>query len=105
MTDEIKPPWTQEQVDALNAYQRSGAYHPFTCGRDRGNAAHREYAERHNEDWGQLVATLEGWKCPVCDYRQDWAHTFMTDPTLLERPSVVARRKRAERWKQLKGTP
>lgn len=102
MTDEIYQPWTPEQVDALNAYQRSGAFHPFTCGRDRGNAAHSAYAEQHDEDNGQLVATSEGWKCPVCNYRQAWAHSFMADPTLLQRPAALARRRRAKRRR---GTP
>jgi len=72
-----KQPWTQEQVDRLNAYQHSGRFHPFTCGNDRGDEAHRSYAEERGEDWGLLIATPEGWKCPVCDYRQDWAHDFM----------------------------
>jgi hypothetical protein len=24
-----------------------------------------------------LMATSDGWVCPFCDYRQDWAHDFM----------------------------
>lgn len=97
--DEIYPPWTQEQVDALNAYQRSGQYHPFTCGRDRGNAAHRAYADERGEDLGQLVATVNGWKCPVCDYRQEWAHDFMANPAILQRPRIgsIIRRPRLGR--------
>ena len=74
-------PWTPEQVEALNKWQREGPFHPFTCGGDRGDEAHRKYAEQNNDpDFGLLVATPEGWKCPVCDYKQDWAHDFMMTP-------------------------
>jgi hypothetical protein len=66
MTEHLKTPWTEQQVAALNEYQRSGRFHPFTCGHDSTHDA--------------LVATPEGWVCPDCDYRQDWAHAFMADP-------------------------
>jgi hypothetical protein len=70
--------WTQEQVEALNASQ-DGYGHPFTCGGDRGDEAHRAYAEESGDDFGQLIATRRGWVCPVCDYRQTWAHGFQFD--------------------------
>lgn len=76
--NQIKTPWTDEQVRNLNAYQQSGQFHPFTCGGDRGDDAHKAYAAEHGGDWGQLVATKDGWVCPVCSYRQDWAHEFMS---------------------------
>lgn len=61
----LKVPWTAEQVDALNQYQRAGFMHPFTCpGHDGGGDT-------------DLVATRAGWICCHCDYRQDWAHEFM----------------------------
>lgn len=67
--------WTDEQVAALNASQ--GSYgHPFTCGGDRMDDAHRAYAEEEGGDFGQLIATRRGWVCPVCEYRQNWAHPF-----------------------------
>jgi hypothetical protein len=76
--DKISAPWTMDQVDALNRYQRQGSFHPFTCGGERGDAAHKSYAqEKGDPDWGLLVATPDGWICPVCGYRQDWAHGFM----------------------------
>lgn len=68
--DLLLAPWTPEQVAALNAYQRCGQMHPFTCGkRDR----HR------STNAGVLVAVEHGWTCPAlgCDYRQNWAHPFM----------------------------
>lgn len=59
----ITPPWTDDQVRALNAYQRRGDRHPFTCGGEYCGA--------------NLVATRDGWKCPDCNYTQNWAHDFM----------------------------
>jgi hypothetical protein len=62
--------FTPEEVESLNAYQASGAFHPFTCGGDRTD-------EKHLDGEGRLVATAEGWVCPYCDYKQDWAHEWM----------------------------
>jgi hypothetical protein len=56
----IKAPWTDEQVAALNRWQQAGFVHPFTC-----------------YDGDDLVATRDGWVCPHCNYKQDWAHAFM----------------------------
>lgn len=82
-----KAPWNDEQVTALNAWQESGQFHPFTCGK-RDTPGHLLYAALHLEkhgrhvDVGQLVATHDGWVCPVptCDYTQNWAHDFMEKP-------------------------
>lgn len=61
----LRAPWTQGQVDALNAFQQLGNYHSYTC--------------PYTHDWRtrRLVATTEGWTCanPRCDYTQDWAHS------------------------------
>lgn len=73
-----RAPWTEEEVAALNRWQRCNWVHPFTCGNDRGDDTHRDYADQHpGEDLGQLIADEDGWRCPVCDYRQDWCHSFM----------------------------
>lgn len=69
--------WTDEQVASLNAYQESRRRHPFTCGGNRSDDAHRQQAEEDGADMGVLIATKRGWICPVCDYRQFWAHDFM----------------------------
>jgi hypothetical protein len=69
----MKAPWTPQQVAALNRYQASGFAHPFTCG-NRSRDTHPTIA---NGDFGVLVATEYGWKCPDCDYTQDWAHDGM----------------------------
>lgn len=86
-TNIIKAPFSLGHVVALNRYQRDGRFHPFTCGNDRGNAAHREYQRQHGGDFGQLVATTEGWVCPVCDYTQDWAHASVA-PEAVPTPST-----------------
>lgn len=68
----IHPPWSDDQVEALNAYQASGRFHPFTCGGEHAN-------ERYSPD---LVATTDGWVCPQrCGYTQDWAHAAMAEPS------------------------
>jgi hypothetical protein len=54
----IRAPFTDAQVSALNAYQRSGSFHPYTCAIDST----------------PLIATRHGWGCPNCSYTQDWAH-------------------------------
>ena len=77
MSDLIEAPWTPEQVDALNFFQRDGLMHPFTCG-NRGDAPHPQ-----NEQ-NALVATETGWTCPHCDYKQGWAHRFMADRATTE---------------------
>jgi len=63
----LRPPWTPEQVEALNAAQRDPSRHPYTCGNNRTDA-------RHTDGEGVLVATPDGWVCPFCDYRQPWCH-------------------------------
>jgi hypothetical protein len=78
----IKAPWSAEQVDALNRFQRTPHIHPFTCpGHDGGGDR-------------DLVATRQGWICRHCDYRQDWAHDLMLDappppPFLEDAPRIV----------------
>src|ERR1022692_2872373 len=73
MLEIIKAPWTPEQVKALNEYQEGGWFHPFTCGGDNRN-------KKHLDGEGALVAAVYGWVCPYCDYEQDWAYEFMTQP-------------------------
>jgi hypothetical protein len=73
--EKIFAPWTPEQVDALNRWQRAGTVHPFT------------------HDCGTVLrATPEGWRCddigcPETDEEldqhprvvQNWAHAFMVE--------------------------
>lgn len=76
MTDQIRAPWTSEQVAALEQFQTASGMHPFTCGAERHALAPR------------LVPSHSGWYCPDpdCDYRQDWAHAFMAQPDAWPRP-------------------
>jgi len=55
----IHAPFTAEQVESLNEFQKNGVSHPFTC--TCGNVMHAE--ER-------------GWKCADHGYVQFWAHEF-----------------------------
>ncbi len=70
----MKAPWTAEQVAALNAFQHSSRYHPFTCGGNRTD-------EKHLDREGVLIATPQGWICPYCEFKQDWCFDFMTKPS------------------------
>lgn len=65
--------FTPEEIQSLNDYQKSGMFHPFTCG--SGNRTD----EYHLDGEGLLVATEDGWKCSYCKYTQNWAHDFMKD--------------------------
>jgi hypothetical protein len=63
-------PWSEAQVASLNAFQKDGNLHPFTCPRE------------HSDDVSaKLIATEAGWLCeaPGCLYTQDWAHPFMVE--------------------------
>jgi rubrerythrin len=90
MSEKEQAPFTPEQVEALNAFQNSGQFHPFTCGGNRTDEAHTKYQKEHGGDFGQLVATEEGWVCPVCGYTQNWAHSSMVElgQKQLEQPNV-----------------
>lgn len=84
----IIAPFTAAQVRALNNYQQSPTYHPFTCcspeeiatclraksGEDRYKGLDVEYNDRNE---GVLIATKEGWVCPCGVYKQGWAHDYM----------------------------
>jgi len=65
--DLIFAPFTPEQVQALNVWQRLGYTHPYTCVSCEG----------------VLIAETGGWRCEAaeCTYTQNWAHTFSADQT------------------------
>jgi hypothetical protein len=56
-------PWSDEQIAALNRWQRVGRVLPFTC----------------PNDGDDLIAKATGLVCPNCIYTQNWAHAFMLD--------------------------
>lgn len=86
----INAPFTPEQVANLNAYQKRGHFHPFTCG--SGKRCVEKIKITYNQPGvikqgldelevsTTLVATEAGWVCPNCDYTQDWAWEFMAEP-------------------------
>jgi hypothetical protein len=78
--NQIKAPWTDEQVATLNAYQKPPSmYHPFTCGSlDHPRIEEVPFGEF--EKGRTLIATNNGWHCPTCPYVQDWAWDFMFTP-------------------------
>jgi hypothetical protein len=67
MPDIVHAPWSDEQVANLNRWQQCDHVHPFTCP--------NEHTEANTV---ALFAHRSGWMCPLCDYRQDWAHAMMT---------------------------
>jgi hypothetical protein len=70
----MKAPFSDDQVKALNAYQRIGLLHPFTCPGDQPQCHDRR----------ELIATTKGWVCQCGCYTQDWAHDFMLNPSMLK---------------------
>jgi|WetSurSiteA1Bulk_404760.scaffolds.fasta_scaffold182682_2 hypothetical protein len=55
MSEDLIAPWTDEQVELINLFQKSGKGHPYTCG--GGGGPHSGV---------DLIATNEGWVCPEC---------------------------------------
>ena len=90
--DKIKAPFTQEQVDGLNAYQKAGIFHEYTCGNEHeGNRI--------------LVATVNGLRCPTCDYNQVWAYDTrpkIDDLMQFNTPVLAAYGCPSAEWKEIK---
>ena len=66
-SEKINQPFDLTQVEQLNKYQENDFVPPYTCGSGNRQDAH------HLDGEGKLVATVWGWHCPFCNYRQDWA--------------------------------
>ena len=82
--EKIKAPFTKEQVEALNNFQKDGRFHPFTCGSPE-DIAECLVAKNDVEilaiglNEGILIASEDGWICPCGQYKQDWAYKFMAE--------------------------
>lgn len=97
MSDILKTPWPKEVVDKLNEYQKSGKFHPYTCGHCRDKYGTRfirnekgelvkepaDFKSWEGDNWKQvvlmernLIATENGWVCETCDNVQDWCHSM-----------------------------
>lgn len=76
---QIKAPWTDEQVAALNRWQQRGNVHPFTCGASEPHPVGPPGSDsfKHRETNRTLIAENDGWHCPTCRYTQDWAWDAM----------------------------
>jgi hypothetical protein len=74
--NEIKAPFTKEQVEKLNDYQINGNFHPFTCCSPKEI---KECQRASGENEGLLMATEEGWVCPCGKDKQDWVYEFMIE--------------------------
>ena len=74
--DIIVAPWTDEQIKNLNEYQNNDHFHPYTC---PSHHEERGYGLGTGDSHRILIATKDGWKCPTCDYEQNWAHTFSAE--------------------------
>lgn len=68
----IYAPFTEDQVESLNSYQKSGQFHPFTC-------CSHEGCVRSEHEGGLLKAREEGWICPCGKWTQKWAWKFMAE--------------------------
>lgn len=86
---------TNEQIEKLNDHQNDDRFHPYTCPND-GDQTHikYEFEKTHpNENYEKylkkekekgipypemeftetkLIATENGWFCPVCNYTQPY---------------------------------
>ena len=60
--------WSKEVVDKLNAYQKEGKFHPYTC------CSYNGCKRSEENNWGELIATEDGWICPCGKYKQNWYH-------------------------------
>jgi NAD+ synthetase len=78
----IVAPFTNEQVQNLNEYQKLGIVHPFTCCSPENI---HECERSCGKGEGILIATNNGWVCPCGKYTQDWAHAFMANVSELKK--------------------
>ena len=83
-------PWNDWQVEMIKYHQSSGLYHPYTCGREHGEAT-------------VLAVRSEGFVCPVlgCEYTQKWCHSFNVIRQAASRgPEVIYWDKIGGEWSQ-----
>lgn len=78
MAEKQQAPFSNNQVDNLNAFQQLGNFHPFTCDRHAAECEVNQRPRDYSKD-GVLIATNEGWVCPCGKYTQNWAHGFMAE--------------------------
>jgi hypothetical protein len=70
MSEIVEAPFTEDQINSLNEFQKSRVMHPFTGG--------NELLPGNEEDI--LVAKEDGWiSLNDPDYHQNWAWSWMAD--------------------------
>jgi hypothetical protein len=67
--DSITAPFNDEQIAAINAYQKNPFPHALTCCGHNG-------CERHDKD---LLAQTDGLVCPCGQYTQKWVPPFIIE--------------------------
>ena len=75
MPEELRSPYTDDQVASINSFQDVGRFHPFTCGTAACGT--------------RLLAVNAGLLCPKCNYTQQWVWAWMADWSW--RPSAMDR--------------
>lgn len=65
--DSVEAPFSDEQVSAINEYQKNPSLHPLTCCGHNG-------CERDDRN---LLAQTNCLVCPCGQYKQNWVHTFI----------------------------
>lgn len=69
-------PWTTDQVESLNAYQKDVP------------AGNRYLCEFKSSSHKPLLATGAFWECPDCHYRGYWAYSIALDWSWRKRINV-----------------
>lgn len=78
--DKIYAPWSDRIIESANQQQWNVMNHPYTCRTgNRMDEDHRVYQRKFGGDYGQLIATKEGFKCPACSYVQSWKYGTSKD--------------------------
>ena len=64
------PPWTDEEIDSINNYQKSRQWFPVTCGTTEKHQPINFDTECTPGIESILIATKYYLYCPDCDYKQ-----------------------------------
>jgi|SRR4051794_20765715 hypothetical protein len=63
-----RAPWSTEDVVLLSLRQQVSWIHEYTC----NNGCEIRHGTLGMRVRVVLAPTLDGWRCPLCDYHQDW---------------------------------
>lgn len=71
LNSKVFPPFTPDEVEYFNQYQKLGFVHEYTCG---SPDAIKECQRRQGINGGELTATEHSLSCPCKKYVQNWFH-------------------------------